>query len=188
MPSAPHALLERTWWIEREQVLGGPYPGDLDPATARARLDALLDLGVRTFVSLMEPHERGKGGVAFVPYAPVVADLARARGVDIELERFAIVDLNVPTVLRMREIQSFLDERRAGGRLCYVHCWGGRGRTGTVAGVYLIRRGLATPENFAGEIAKLRAAIPIDVRGDAPETAKQRAFVRSYPYEASNRP
>jgi len=180
MPSAKHALPERTWWIEPDHLLGGAYPGDLDPRKARDKLEALLDLGVRTFVNLMEETEHGHGGIAFEPYAPIAAQLAHARRIEIECERFPIVDLDVPSVETMRAIQAFIDSRRERGRRCFVHCWGGRGRTGTVAGVYLIRRGLATPDDFVDKIKRLRASD--SGGGQAPETSAQRAFVRRYPF------
>ncbi len=180
MPSATRVLPERTWWIEPGHVLGGAYPGDLDPQKARSKLLALLDLGIVTFVNLMEPEERGHGGIAFEPYVPVAEALARARRLEVECARFPIADLDVPSVDRMRAIQFFIDEHRARGRRCFVHCWGGRGRTGTVAGVYLIRHGLATPDDFVDVIRNLRDA---DAGGGrAPETAPQCEFVRRYPF------
>ena len=54
MPSAKHVLPERTWWIDEDYILGGAYPGDLDARKARAKLEVLLDLGIRAFVNLME--------------------------------------------------------------------------------------------------------------------------------------
>jgi hypothetical protein len=179
MPSAPHALPERTWWIERDHLLGGAYPGDLDPRKARRKLDALLELGIRCFVNLMEEHEHDHAGAPFEPYAPLVATLAHARELHIELARFPIPDQGVPSVAHMRALQAFLDERRALGHRTYVHCWGGRGRTGTVAGITLIRRGLATPQNFTAVIERLRVSDV--VRGPAPENETQLEFVRRYP-------
>ncbi len=182
MPSVPPRLPERTWWIEPGRVLGGAYPGDLDPQKSRSKLLALLELGIETFVNLMQPDERGHGGVAFAPYVPIVEALARARGSAIECERFPIGDLDVPSVDGMRAIQRFIDARLERGRPCFVHCWGGRGRTGTVAGVYLIRRGRATPDDFVDVIRELRRS---DTGGGhAPETAAQRDFVRAYPFGA----
>ncbi len=80
----------------------------------------------------------------------------------------------------MREIQAFIDGHRERGRLCYVHCWGGRGRTGTVAGVYMIRRDLAKLDDFVDVIRERRR---FDSGGGrSPETDEQRDFVRRYPF------
>lgn len=177
MRSASHDRPERTFWIEPGRVLGGEYPGDRKAAVARAKLEALLDLGIRAFASLMEPDETSPYG-AFVPYVPVVEALARERGIEVEFARFPIRDVDIPTADTMRAILAWLDDRVAAKRPCYVHCWGGRGRTGTVAGVHLIRRGAATPENFVEVIATLR---PDDLRrGSAPQTEARCDFVRSF--------
>ena len=63
-------------------------------------------------------------------------------------------------------------------RPVYLHCWGGRGRTGTLVGIWLCRRGIATPENFVEVIGRLRAGEAAN--GRSPETAEQVEFVRSY--------
>lgn len=181
MRSAPRALPERTWWIEPDRLMGGAYPGDLKPRIARDKVAALLDVGIRTFVSLMEEGERNRDGVAFAPYAPIAAELARERGLEIECARFPIVDQKIPSVAEMRAILAFIDERLALDRPCFVHCWGGRGRTGTVAGIHLIRIGRATPESFEARIRELRGADA--TLGSAPENELQRSFVRRYPFD-----
>lgn len=183
MRSAQPALPERTWWIERDRVLGGAYPGDAKRELARSKLEALLDLGVEAFLNLMEQDETNNEGRAFVPYEPIARALATPRGVALEFGRLEIVDQSIPSVERMREILAWLDDRLARGRVCFVHCWGGKGRTGTVAGVHLIRRGLATAEDFEDVIRTLRGS---DARhGPAPENESQREFVRRFPLSAS---
>ncbi len=129
MRSAPRALPERTWWIEPGRLIGGAYPGDLDPRIARDKIAALLDVGIRTFVNLMEARESNRDGVAFAPYAPIAAELARERELEVECARFPIVDQRIPSVAEMRAILAFIDERLALDRPCFVHCWGGRGRS-----------------------------------------------------------
>ena len=42
----------------------------------------------------------------------------------------------------MRAILDLLHRETAVGRACYVHCWGGIGRTGTVIGCWLRESGL----------------------------------------------
>jgi protein-tyrosine phosphatase len=181
MRSTPRALPERTWWIEPGRLLGGAYPGDLDPRIARDKIAALLDVGIRTFVNLMEERESNHEGVAFAPYDPIAAELARERELSIECARFPIVDQKIPSVAEMRATLAFIDERLTLDRPCFVHCWGGRGRTGTVAGIHLIRTGRANPESFETRIRELRGADA--TRGSAPENELQRSFVRSYPFD-----
>ena len=71
----------------------------------------------------------------------------------------------------------WIDERLARGLPCFTHCWGGRGRTGIVAGVHLIRRAIATSETFVDVIRERRSG---DSGGlDAPENELQRDLVRA---------
>ena len=73
----------------------------------------------------------------------------------------------------MTTILDALDSALAAGHTVYLHCHGGRGRTGTVVGCWLVRHGLT------GEQALDRIA---DLRGDdeSPETDEQRAFVLNW--------
>jgi protein-tyrosine phosphatase len=54
----------------------------------------------------------------------------------------------------------------------YVHCWGGKGRTGTVVGCYLIRHGLAEGNDVINKIKQLRRNTK-DFSEPSPETKDQ---------------
>ena len=56
----------------------------------------------------------------------------------------------------MTAILDAIDTSLTGGRLVYVHCWGGVGRTGTVVGCWLLRHGLATRDAVLDTLAQLR--------------------------------
>jgi hypothetical protein len=43
--------------VEPDRLLAGEYPGSFVESTARARLGALLECGIRTFVDLTQPRE-----------------------------------------------------------------------------------------------------------------------------------
>ena len=66
----------------------------------------------------------------------------------------------------------------AGGR-AYVHCWGGRGRTGTAVCCWMIRHGIVAPNQAADHLQTL-------IRHNAqafyptPEFETQRDFVRNW--------
>jgi ADP-ribosylglycohydrolase len=157
--------------------MAGCYPGDKDESTALEKLSRLLDVGIRTFVNLMEPDETSRG-TPFAPYHPVVADLAAERCLTVECLRFPIQDVNVPSEGQMAEILRAIDESLAEERPVYIHCWGGRGRTGTVVGCYLITHGLATPANYVEIIREMRRN---DASGGcSPETHQQVEFVRQF--------
>jgi hypothetical protein len=61
-------------------------------------------------------------------------------------------------------------------RPVYVHCWGGKGRTGTVVGCYLVRHGIAEGEAALKAIQKMRRNDP-KAHEPSPETREQCDFV-----------
>jgi hypothetical protein len=66
-----------------------------------------------------------------------------------EYRRCTIVDFGVPSPQEMTAILDVLDAALAAGRVVYLHCWGGVGRTGTVVGCYLVRHGMRGEEALA---------------------------------------
>ena len=160
------------YWVDPPRLMAGCYPGHGDPRIAERQLGALLDCGIRCFLSLMEEEVRGP----FLPYEPALEQIATRRGLAVECLRFQVEDHTAPSAEQMREIERSIAASVAAERPVYLHCWGGRGRTGAVVGVYLVRRALATAENFVEVIARLRAGAP----GESPETEEQIEFVRSF--------
>jgi hypothetical protein len=129
-------------WVVPGRLAAGPYPRDVDELRAA---------GIDAFVDLTEEGE-------LPPYAPDLGGL--------EYRRAAIRDFGVPSVDEMEAILGALDDLLARGRTVYLHCRGGVGRTGTVVGCYLVRRGWMADEALASI--------------DGPETEEQRAFVRGW--------
>ena len=41
----PDAPFDRSYWVIPDKLLAGYYPGDREPATTHAKLQALLDSG-----------------------------------------------------------------------------------------------------------------------------------------------
>ncbi|MHC4548618.1 MAG: protein-tyrosine phosphatase family protein [Planctomycetota bacterium] len=181
MASTLPVPLERAYWVEPGRLLAGAYPGDLNPDEARAKIQALLHAGIRTFINLMEEHEVNWDGEPFAPYQPLVQEYARELDVETACLHLAIPDTDVPSPDYMTEIQATIDESLAQDRPVYVHCWGGRGRTGIVVAVYLIRKGLATADDFLDVLGHLRAHDPSS--GHSPENQHQADFVRRYAAE-----
>ena len=83
--------------------------------------------------------------------------------------------MGTPTRAHMRRILDTIDAALAAGQVVYVHCFAGIGRTGTVVGCCLVRRGQSGAQALA-TIAHLRAGISDGWR-QSPETAAQRQFV-----------
>lgn len=161
------------YWVVPGELMAGPYPSDFSREVAAAKLEALLDRGIRSFLSLMEEDPRG-----LRLYASIARELGARRGVRCEFLRFAIEDCAAPSEALMDDIVRAIDASVGQGRPVYAHCWGGRGRAGIVAGVYLIRSGRATPADVLDVIGALRGRDPRTY--PSPETREQIEFVRRY--------
>lgn len=161
--------LVHAWWVRSGSVLAGEYPGHPDPALARAKIDALVDAGVRTFVDLTTPDD------GLEPYRHLLDQLVSERGAALVHERFPIPDLGVVEDDRYDEVVATIEEARSHGAV-YVHCWGGVGRTGTVVGCLLVDEGLGYDEVIE-RLAALRAATRKANR-PAPEVDAQRDVIR----------
>jgi ADP-ribosyl-[dinitrogen reductase] hydrolase len=142
----PTGPIPDSYWVEPGKLLAGDYPSNRDPGKAKEKLRLIRDAGVDFFVDLTEPGEYG-----LRPYADDVAGLG--------YRRMSVHDLDIPEVKEMRAILDAIDEALAQGRTVYVHCYGGVGRTGTVVGCYLVRRGLDAEAALA-QIAEWRHKTP----------------------------
>ena len=162
------------YWVEPGRLMAGEYPGDWTERSARRKLRALLDAGVRTFVDLTEQGE-------LESYEDWLATEARAAGVEVAYHRLAIRDLDVPTADGMRVILDLIESAITADAPVYVHCWGGIGRTGTVVCCWLIERGLSGEQALV-EIALLREGIRKRLI-TSPEKPGQQEFVRSWRIE-----
>ena len=79
----------------------------------------------------------------------------------------------------MRLILNAIDTALDQGRPTYVHCWGGRGRTGTVVGCYLTRHSIESDEDALATVERLRRGEET-ANKPSPETAEQRDMVRAW--------
>ncbi|MDO9066499.1 MAG: protein-tyrosine phosphatase family protein, partial [Chloroflexota bacterium] len=94
--------------------------------------------------------------------------------------RLAIPDMGVPRQQTMVTILDTIDQALSAGRMVYVHCWGGVGRTGTVVGCYLVRHG-HTGHDALAEIARIWPTMgKAEWHPRSPETAEQARFVRDW--------
>lgn len=170
----------RSYWVVPGALLAGYYPGALDPVERDIKLNALLDFGIQVVINLMEPDETDWEGQLFAPYSPRITELAMQRGLDVQCRRFPIRDGGIPTPARMQQILEAIETALDAGQPIYVHCWGGKGRTGTVVGCFLAQRGIATGDAALAMVQQLRCR---DARAHepSPETTIQCGMVRSWP-------
>ncbi len=169
----------RSYWVVPGKFLAGYYPGSRDPSTAQRKLEGLLEHGVRHVINLMEEHEHNFSGETFVPYEQQLENIAAKGDIPIKLVHMPIRDTDVPTVEAMVGILNEIDRAILQNPRVYLHCWGGRGRTGTVVGCYLARHGLGVGEAALDLLSTLRQNDPISHLA-SPETEIQAQFVRSW--------
>lgn len=163
----------RTFWVESGRLLAGAYPGHQDPVEASKKLGALKRAGVGHIVNLTDPRQPGHDGAALRPY------IAAAQILGISVARWPITDVSVPSIEEMTEILNDIDLALARGQTVYAHCWGGRGRTGTVVGCWLVRH-RARPEEALRRLEALKEQGPDDPSFPYPENQAQLNFVRQW--------
>lgn len=140
-------------------ALGGDWDRDLD-----ADLKAIRDWGASALVSLMETEEMAFYSVADLP--------AKAGRLGLVHYHLPIVDMDIPDDRFERQWQSAGEKLRTtllSGESIVIHCLGGLGRTGTVAGRLLVELG-ADPETA---IRRIREA-----RSGTIQTIMQETYVR----------
>lgn len=148
------------------QLLAGEYPGSHLPEEAAEKVGLLIDAGVDSIVDLTSPND------CLAPY------LEQLKAGDRQIEHFAhpIPDMGVISQDGYDQIVERISTEIAAGRLLYVHCWGGRGRTSTVVGCLLIDDGLDYDATIA-RIAELRAGTR-KARYPCPESWSQHQLLR----------
>lgn len=170
----------RSYWVVPGKLLAGFYPSSSNPVVGRQRIESLLGIGVGHIVDLTEAGEGSHVGVPLADYREMLGDIAGEHDVEVTHGRHPIVDLDIPTVETMVGILDAIDDAVAAGRMVYVHCWGGRGRTGTAVGCWLARHAMASGEQALAMIRYLRRTEG-KAETEAPETAAQKQFVRDWP-------
>jgi hypothetical protein len=169
----------RSYWVIPGRFLAGCYPGGQTAASAAVKTKGLIDAGVTDIVSLMEAGETNHAGLPFEDYMPSANATATAMGRKVQWCRHPIVDGGITTVTAMKAILNDIDSALQRSGIVYVHCWGGRGRTGTVVCCWLIRHGQAAPDDAVGKMHtligdKIQDFLP------SPENDEQRLFIEQW--------
>ena len=182
-----------SYWVAEGKIAAGEYPGNqfsLNPATLIAtivhsvnallktrfrfwntpskKINNLLGSGITTFIDLTVLGERPN-------YGSALHAERRRRSIRTNYCRFSIVDRNIPKIDLMKEILDLIDNEINEGRIPYIHCFRGLGRTGTVVGCYLVRQGM-TGDDALKKLVCLRSGVASAFR-ESPETDIQKQFV-----------
>lgn len=169
-PSWEHDDVVHGYWVSPGRLLATEYPGAKDREKALHKLQVLLDAGVNSFVDLTEPGERTWDGSPMVPYDGLL-------GPDVNYTRFAIPDTGTITDDGYGRILAHINAELDAGRVVLCHCWGGKGRTGTVVGAWLIeQQGLGYPQ-VIDHMQELRAGSS-KAHHPVPDTREQHDVLR----------
>lgn len=160
--AAPHPLPD-AYWVAQGRLLAGDFPGASEKHEAVRRLRRLRWCSVSELVDLTASFECRR------------SHYLQLLGEDMRHRRFSIPDCEVPEPEGMDTILSAIDESLAAGRVVYVHCAGGIGRTGTVVGCWLVRHGMSGTDALE-RIAALRTGTPNEFL-QSPGTEGQRQYV-----------
>jgi hypothetical protein len=162
--------IPRTYWVIPGYLLVGPYPGGSDGNETRRNLRGLMAHGIAEFVDLTTPGERTSQGAALLPYQHLVISPER-------YTRFAITDREAPSSKHLGALVSYLDDNIRALRPIYLHCRGGKYRTGMVIACLMVSHGFVTPERALEMERSLRAHYQVN---DAPLTDAQCSRVLSW--------
>ncbi|MBU1060556.1 MAG: hypothetical protein KJ804_19815 [Proteobacteria bacterium] len=109
------------YWVAPGKLLAGEYPRNKDEESSRVKIHTLISAGVNAFIDLTEEDEN------LLPYTGLLDGICH--------ERFPIRDISVPnSTIATVKILDTIDHHIQKERMVYLHCWGGVGRTGMIAG------------------------------------------------------
>jgi protein-tyrosine phosphatase len=167
------AFLSNCYWVAENLLAGASFSSWSDSETL-SNLEDLRAAKVTVIVSL-------------ISWSELVMGWSDQDWLERQIERhfkhyvFPVQDGGVPTRAFTQEILDAIDGELSANRRVYVHCRGGRGRTGTIVGCWLTRHGYGKGEEVLEGITSLRSAAHLD--SVSPETEKQRSFVRTWDWQ-----
>jgi protein-tyrosine phosphatase len=163
--------IDDCYWIIPGIFLAGEYPRiKRSKQKSEQKIKKLLSAGVNCFIDLTELGE-------LEPYDHLVKQLSNET---VLTKRFPIRDISIPyshqqTIEILDTIDTVIEQKKT----IYMHCWGGVGRTGTIAGCWLARH-LGRGEAALNKLHELWGYCQKSKRRISPETYEQEDYVRNW--------
>lgn len=166
--------ISNSYWVIPGKFAAGEYPGHKNDSEAREKLRSLLNAGIDHFIDLTDERD------GLEPYAQMAREEAQILGITFDWEPHAVRDLSVPGREDMVMILDSIDDAVANDKTVYLHCWGGIGRTGTVVGCWLRRRGYSGEEALSQIAEWWKGVEKYRRRPESPETHEQRQYILNW--------
>lgn len=131
------------YWIDGGRIAGLPGPAYMEWNIARLR-----KMGYSVVVSLECDR----------------LDTFEIEDAGFEHKKICVQDFTSPTLEQIDDFLQFVDAKLAEGKKILVHCFAGRGRTGTMLAAYLVHQGMSA-ESAIREIREKAYAAYGSVRG-----------------------
>ncbi|KAL4552917.1 hypothetical protein Ndes2526B_g02813 [Nannochloris sp. 'desiccata'] len=176
-------------WLIPGYVMLGRYPY-VEPSRCHTRnegdiqIEAIMREGL-CGAALSDPPTfeevnglRNRDLDKFLPPRKRTSDYVNRRRIEPEFLHCPIVDLGIAEEDQLINLLNELTERLKIGEKLYVHCWGGRGRAGTIGAALL-----AKLYGVDADEALERVQRAFDTRSEqrqSPETPQQHTFVKDF--------
>jgi protein-tyrosine phosphatase len=128
--------IDESYWVIPDTFRAGRYPAAGEEIETRKKLRWLLKQGINFIIDLTE-----EGEAESTPYLKLLQDEAKKNRLNIIYQRIPIQDFSTPSTERITQILDEIDAAINKGKHIYLHCQGGKGRTGLLVGCYLARHG-----------------------------------------------
>jgi protein-tyrosine phosphatase len=161
-----NAPYEGCYRVLIDELIAGPTFVCPEEATTQSRVMALAKANVRCIVTLANRAEL---------FSMREQLDATQFGELFEQHYFPLVDGEAPSPDFMRLILDTVDRALDAGETVFVHCIGGRGRTGTVIGCFLARHGVGMGTSALNALTKIR--MQHGLFEPSPETEAQRQLI-----------
>ena len=164
--------IEDCYWLVPGRFLAGEYPRvKRSKQKSEQKIKKLLSAGINCFIDLTELED------GLEPYDHLVKQLGNET---VQTIRFPIRDISIPySEDQTREILDTIDSIIEQQQIIYLHCWGGVGRTGTIAGCWLARH-MYDGDAALEKLHELWSHCPKSQRRESPETYEQEEYVRNW--------
>ncbi|MCD6457952.1 MAG: hypothetical protein DRJ39_03005 [Thermoprotei archaeon] len=130
-------------WVIKNRLATAPIPRSIQ------NIRVWKDKGVKAVVILVEDHE-----LAILGGKNRYFKLLENEG--LEFFHSPIRDFYIPTIEQCMSIMNWIDKKIIENKPVLIHCYGGLGRTGTIAACYLIYRYGFDPMSAIEKIRSIR--------------------------------